>query len=178
MPEAVHKPGIFWFVVMVVDPTTEVCMVVVVGEDTVALKGKGACVIFDVRVCVVAGVLFVVGATFCGGVIVFGEGVSVFVGDVLIFGFGVVISSGGGLLLTGGVITSGGGIFIFDGTVSVSIFAFAAAVQPDTPAVLELFGLNDFSSPILVVFGVLFPVCAVVQHGVTFNKSLCDCKSC
>lgn len=161
MPEAVHKPGIFWFVVMVVDPTTEVCMVVVVGEDTVALKGKGACVIFDVRVCVVAGVLFVVGATFCGGVIVFGEGVSVFGA----FGFCVVISSGGGLLLTGGVITSGGGIFIFDGTISVSIFAFAAAVQPDTPAVLELFGLNDdFSSLILVVFCVLFPVC--------------DCKSC
>lgn len=86
---------------MVVDPATEVCMVVVVGEDTVALNGKGACVIFGFRVCVVAGVLFVVGATFCGGTITFAEGVSIVGGSVLIFGFGMVISSGGGLLLAG-----------------------------------------------------------------------------
>lgn len=151
-------------------------MVDVVGEDTVALKGKGACVIFGVRFCMVAVVLFVaeiIGITFCGGVIIFGEGVivSCFGGGILIMGFGVVISSEGGLLF-------GGGICIFDGSVSifcggVSIFEVPAAVQEVTPVALEIFLLNgDFASLILTVFGVLFPGWDVAQHGVNFDKSL------
>lgn len=156
-------------------------MVEVVDKDTVALKGKGACVIFGVRFCIVAVVLFVaeiIGITFCGGVIIFGEGVivSIFGGGVLIFGFGVVISSSGGLLLGGGVIMSGGGICIFDGSIfcgGVSIFEVPAAVQQVTPVVLKIFLLNgDFALLILAVFGVLFPEWDAVQHEVTFDKSL------
>lgn len=37
---------------------------------------------------------------------------------------------------------------------------------------MDLFVLNDFASPILAVFGVLFPNSDVVERGVTFNKSL------
>lgn len=159
-------------------------MVDVVGEDTVVLKGTRACVICGVRFCIAAVVPFVaeiIGATFCGGVTVFGEGVhaSVFCGCVFIFGFAGVISSGGGLSLGGEVIISGSvicildGKWIFDFCEDVSIFDVTADALKASPDVLELFWPNgDFASPILAVFGVLFPGCDVAHSEVTFNKSL------
>lgn len=156
-----------------------------VGEDTVALKETGACVVFGDWVCVVAVVLIVagiVGTTFCGEVIVSDEGEIVFGGGVLIFG--VTISSGGGLVLPGGgeVIISDCGICIIDGSASiicgggVAIFEGDVVVLQAIAVVLELFELSsDFFS---AVFVFLFPGCDVAQGGVTFGKplltSLCD----
>lgn len=135
-------------------------MVVVVGEDTVALW-----------FCVVAVLHIVaeIGTTFCEGVIIFDEGeiVSICGGGVLIFGFGVTNSSGGGLILPGGgeVIISGGGICIFDGSASiicggVALFAVVVFVP----------WLNSSFASAIFVF--LFPGCDVAQGGVTFAKSL------
>lgn len=152
-----------------------------VGEDTVALKGTGACVVFGDRFCVVAVVLFVagnVGSVFCGRVIIFAGGVivSIFGGGELIFGFSV-----GGPISGGGIWTIDGSTSIFCG--SVSLFEVVPAVLQATPVVFERFWLNgDFASPVMAVSGVLLPSCDVTHGGVTFNKSLLtssgDCDSC